>query len=704
MNNKKIVTCLISILFLTTALAGCLNNDDDDDDDKLGSLVIAYEIQSDNDNIDENPQQLADYLSENLNYDVSLYSVDSEGAMLEALRFGNADIAIMDSGAAWVGWQQYGLDALGADQKSDGRTYYNAHAWVKADSEMAIAHLDDDPYTDPFALLSGKTSCHTGWLKSAGMLLPMGFLIGHGYANVIGDPNDVETLRNTIFEHFNENASIPDSGTPYYGYEGAVKCLSDGTGDVAFAKDSTVDSFCDNELSTDNKEWCLSRDQYIALPAFGQAPSHPVMYNPELIDSVLLTQVTEVLVGMSEDSKASMILENVLNTPGIVATNADDHLTSYSSLISNIPGISAYYNDKFTINGTVSPTIEKVRVAYEVKSDYDNIDENPQILADYLSEVLGVEVELYSVDSEGAIIEALRFGNADIAFMDGGAAWVGWKEYGLAAMAADQKSDGRTYYNAHAWVKADSEMAVAHLDDDPDTDPFSLLEGKTSCHTGWLKSAGMLLPMGYLIGNDYAPVLGDENDIDSLRNTINGFFSSDASIPDSGTPYYGYSGAVKCLSDGTGDVAFAKDSTVDSYCGNDEVTDNEDWCLERDQYIALDSFGQAPSHPVMYNPSSLDVQTRTAILNALMSLNYETYVVNYTVMGNTYTGCYDISVHVIDEESPKNTCGSEILTNVLNTPGLVRVTSQEHLGSYSELISNIPGISSYYDDKFQIED
>ena len=215
MNINKMITCLISLLFLTTTLAGCLNNDEE----KQGSLVIAYEIQSDYENIDENPQQLADYLSEQLNYDVSLYSVDSEGAMIEALRFGNADIALMDSGAAWVGWQQYGLDALGADQKSDGRTYYNAHAWVRADSAMAEAHLDENPYTDPFALLSGKTSCHTGWLKSAGMLLPMGFLIGHGYANVIGDPNDVETIRNTIFEYFNENASIPDSGTPYYGYE-----------------------------------------------------------------------------------------------------------------------------------------------------------------------------------------------------------------------------------------------------------------------------------------------------------------------------------------------------------------------------------------------------------------------------------------------------------------------------------------------------
>ena len=51
---------------------------------------------------------------------------------------------------------------------------------------------------------------------------------------------------------------------------------------------------------------------------------------------------------------------------------------------------------------------------------------------------------MYSVDSEGAIIEALRFGNADIAFMDAGSAWVGWKEYGLTSMAVHQKSDGRT--------------------------------------------------------------------------------------------------------------------------------------------------------------------------------------------------------------------------------------------------------------------
>ena len=221
-----------------------------------------------------------------------------------------------------------------------------------------------------------------------------------------------------------------------------------------------------------------------------------------------------------------------------------------------------------------SESRDSLIIAYEVKDDYENPDENPQVLSDFLSAKLDMDVTLYPIISEGAIIEALRFGHADIAFMDGAAGWMGWQQYDLEVLAADQNSDGRAYYEASAWVLNGSEMADAYLDSDDSTDPFELLQGKTSCHTGWLKSAGMLLPMGYLIGNDYATVQGNSNDIASLRDTITGFFNENANIPESGTPYYGYSGAVKCLSDGTGDVAFAKDSTVAKYCGNENGSDN----------------------------------------------------------------------------------------------------------------------------------
>ena len=149
---------------------------------------------------------------------------------------------------------------------------------------------------------------------------------------------NIETLRNTVFSYFSEDSSIPESGTPYYGYSGALKCLSEGAGDVAFAKDSTVDSYCDNEDPSENEEWCLEIDEYVPLPAFGRSPSRPVMYNPEFMDVSTMELLTDSLVGMSDDTEGAKILENILNTGGIVKTNAQDHLGSYSTMISNIPG------------------------------------------------------------------------------------------------------------------------------------------------------------------------------------------------------------------------------------------------------------------------------------------------------------------------------------------------------------------------------
>ena len=697
-NTKK--PLLLSFLILIASVAGCIGNDDNDDKE---TLTIAFNLKDDYTNVDENPQRFADYLADTLGMNVELYPIDSEGATLQALRFGNADIAFMDGAAAWIGWQQYGLEALAADQKSDGRTYYDAQAIVLKDSEMARASLDTDDSTDPFSLLAGKTSCHTGWLKSAGMLLPMGHLIRNGYANVIGDSDDIESLRSTILNYFSEDASIPDSGTPYYSYSGALKCLSEGVGDVAFVKDSTVSSYCANTDASTNEDWCLSSDEYVFLPSYGQAPSHPVMYNPELLDSEKVALIQDALVAMKDSTEGSSILTSVLNTPSIVKTTAADHLSSYGALVQDIPGIESYFGDKYEITDTVSPTISNIRIAFEVKDDYTSVDINPQLLADYIAEQTGVTVTLYPVTSEGSIIEALRFGNADIAFMDGGAAWMGWQEYGLTAMAADTKSDGRTYYDAHAVVRNGSNIANAYLDGDDTTDPFAMMEGTTSCHTGWLKSAGMLLPMGFLISEGYAPVVGSQDDIESLRSTIYSYFNDDASIPDSGTPYSSYSGAVRCLSEGVGDVAFVKDSTIASYCGNDNASDNEDWCLAEEEYILLPSYGSAPSHPVMYNPDKLDVQTRTAILNALLSLNSEMYVEDYPMMGQTYTGCYDFNTHVVDSNQSKGECGDQILANILNTGGLVEVNTQEHMGIYGDLIGSIPGISTYFDTKYDIE-
>ena len=83
-----------------------------------------------------------------------------------------------------------------------------------------------------------------------------------------------------------------------------------------------------------------------------------------------------------------------------------------------------------------------IRIAFTVKDDYDNPDTNPQLLADFIAEYSGYDVELYPIANENAAIEALNFGHADAAFLDGGAGFVAWKSHGLEAVLADQKDDG----------------------------------------------------------------------------------------------------------------------------------------------------------------------------------------------------------------------------------------------------------------------
>ena len=125
-------------------------------------------------------------------------------------------------------------------------------------------------------------------------------------------------------------------------------------------------------------------------------------------------------------------------------------------------------------------------------------------------------------------------------------------------------------------------------------------------------------------------------------------------------------------------MATSKDSWI-PYCNNEDPSENEEWCLDMDEYVPLPAFGRAQAIQ-LYNPTVLDVQTRTAVLNALMSMNYETYYVHHTTRGQTYTGHGDITIHVMDEDLLAH--ASEISSqNVLNTDGIEQ-HPDDHLGSY----------------------
>tara|TARA_Y100000588_G_scaffold181301_1_gene195064 strand:- start:568 stop:1572 length:1005 start_codon:yes stop_codon:yes gene_type:complete len=330
-------------------MAGCLSNpvEFESCEDENNCLTIAFEAKEEYKNTEENPQQFADKLSEILGKEVEIYPVSSPAAIVEALRFGHADVGLLDGGAAWLSWQMYGLEVLAAEQKADGRPFYNAIAWVHKDSDMAQAAMDDDNSTDPFELMAGKTSCHTSALGSSGMLLPMGYMITNGYIEVVGDPDDISSLTDTVRNHFSEDSSIPDSGTTYYKYKGSLRCLAEGGMDyISFAKDPTVPDYC----GEDPYDWCFegeftSTEDFYPLPTFGKAPSHPVMYNPEYMDAENVTALQNALEVMNAED--TDILDNVFSTPGFTIIDTESHLGTYGGLIDGVPGIQAYFKDKY---------------------------------------------------------------------------------------------------------------------------------------------------------------------------------------------------------------------------------------------------------------------------------------------------------------------------------------------------------------------
>jgi hypothetical protein len=116
--------------------------------------------------------------------------------------------------------------------------------------------------------------------------------------------------------------------------------MMDGTGDVALIKDTVYDTYCTGD---DAYDWCLDRDEVVMLEPFGQAPSHPALYNPDNMDADTVALVQAALGAMSDDEEGREILWDTLYTEDMIPTTAEAHLGTYGAAVSNVPGIQAYF-------------------------------------------------------------------------------------------------------------------------------------------------------------------------------------------------------------------------------------------------------------------------------------------------------------------------------------------------------------------------
>ncbi|XP_023368817.1 inhibitor of carbonic anhydrase isoform X2 [Otolemur garnettii] len=162
-------------------------------------------------------------------------------------------------------------------------------------------------------------------------------------------------------------------------------------------------------------------------------------------------------------------------------------------------------------------------------------------------------------------IRAISANEADAVTLDGGLVFeAGLAPYNLKPILAEfygSKDDAQTYHYVVAVVKKGTNFQLSQL------------RGKKSCHTGLGWSAGWntpirtLLPSGSLeaavakfFSSSCVPC-ADKKKFPSLCQLCAGK-GTDKCACSSREPYFGYSGAFKCLKDGVGDVCFVRHLTV----------------------------------------------------------------------------------------------------------------------------------------------
>ena len=127
------------------------------------------------------------------------------------------------------------------------------------------------------------------------------------------------------------------------------------------------------------------------------------------------------------------------------------------------------------------------------------------------------------------------------------------------------------------------------------------------------------------------------------------------------------------MAEGKGEISFAKDPTVPDYCGENP----EDWCFvdkftETSDFYGIgapEGFGRAPGHPAMYNPEYMSEDEVVAIQEAL-------------------------------EQMSNDEKGEQIILDVMSSPGLTITNTTNHLGTYGDAISGVPGIQAYFGEAF----
>lgn len=246
--------------------------------------------------------------------------------------------------------------------------------------------------------------------------------------------------------------------------------------------------------------------------------------------------------------------------------------------------------------------VDKITIGFIPVEKADELTPKAKELEKLLENKLGVDVEVVIPTNYETIIEGMRFGHIDAAFMDTGPAWIAHQRTGAEVIMAELVA-GRINYQATMWARAD-DTSIQSLED-------SL--GKRVAFTSITGSSGFVRPMGTLVSEGLITIEGDG--IIGLEDALAKNFESY-------TFTGGYKASLELLLNGSVDVAFGSDIAPQKY-------------LEPEDQIKLrpvTTLGSVPSHVFVVSSDMSDL-TKNALVSALIELNYDE---NNAILKNLY--------------------------------------------------------------------
>jgi len=360
-----------------------------------------------------------------------------------------------------------------------------------------------------------------------------------------------------------------------------------------------------------------------------------IMHQKSILILALTVVTTLVAIPITIDAESESVPSWIKNTAGYWA---DDQIsdTEFMNAIEYLIGQGTIKIP----NLSNSVDVDTITIGFIPTEKADELTPKAEEMKEFLAERLGTNIEIVVPTNYEIIIEGLRFGHIDAAFMDTGPGWIAHQRSGAEVVAAEVVA-GKVNYQATVWAKADNDSINSLADTIDKRVAFTSITG----------SSGFVRPMGTLVANGDVQIKGD------------GLVGLEAALANTFEDYTfagGYKAALELLLNDNVDVAFGSDIGPQKYLTIEQ----------QNQLRIVEQIGPVPSHVLIVSDDMSD-STKQLFVEAMLELNK-------------------------DENN-------HILKNVYGAEALLPTTTSMHIGEFGTYIDSLTGLDQQILDKYNFQ-